>query len=104
MKRVTGFFIMLMMSFFKNFVNRKLGVFIALWTKTRLRSRWHWLKQNLFLASEHLTIYTGVLAHIALAYPEPTLFFFVPTYAVLIRCGTLLFMALRRNREVELHT
>jgi hypothetical protein len=47
---------------------------------------------------------TRVLAHIALAYPEPTLFFFVPTYAAFIHYGTLLFMAFRRNREVELHT
>jgi len=56
------------------------------------------------IASEHLTIYTGVLAHIALVYPEPTLFFFAPTYAALIHYGTLLFMAIRRNREAELHT
>jgi len=32
--------------------------------------------QTIGLDKEHLTIYTRVLAHLALVYPEPTLFFF----------------------------
>jgi hypothetical protein len=56
------------------FPQLKFGVFIALWTRSELRLCWHY--QSYCFDSEHLTIYTRVLAHIALVNPEPTLFFF----------------------------